>query len=81
METRKIERAIPYPYNPGEYRLSKLTSGPRGGKKWQTIYSQPATGGSYRTVLEVGATYKETYWTNGFPRSSEFIVKPGPDQW
>lgn len=68
-----VELTIPRPYNGGEWRISKQVIGPRGGKSWRKIISQPATGGSYRTELEPG-TYKETYWTNGFPSSRTFEV-------
>jgi hypothetical protein len=68
-----VRLSIPRPYNGGEWRISKEVTGPRGGKSWQTIISQPATGGEYRTDLEPGR-YKETYWTNGWPTSSTFTV-------
>jgi len=70
----QVNLSIPLAYNPGEWRISKQVTGPRGGKKWATVISQPATGGEYRTSLEPGM-YKETYWTNGWPTSRTFEVK------
>lgn len=65
--------SIPRPYNGGEWRISKKIIGPRGGVRWETMISQPATGGIYRTELAPGV-YKETYWSNGFPTSREFTI-------
>lgn len=75
-EIEKIEvvMSIPYPYNPGEYRISREVTGPRGGKKWQTVFSCPATGGEVTLHLTPGEKYKETYWTNGWAVSSEFVA-------
>lgn len=70
---KSITRAVPYPYNPGEYRISKQITGPRGGKKWETIYSQPCTGGQVILTVSPGL-YKETYWSNGWPTSEQFRV-------
>jgi len=65
---------IPAAYNAGEWRLSKLVYGPRGGKQWKRMtYGIAATGGSYITQLEIGTTYKTTYWVNGWAHSGEFI--------
>lgn len=69
----QVRRSVPYPYNPGEYRISKQATGPRGGKKWETVWSQPATGGEVILNLEPGQ-YKETYWSNGFATSETFTV-------
>lgn len=69
----QVNLTIPRPYNGGEWRISKQVTGPRGGKRWETVVSQPATGGIYRTDLEPGQ-YKQTYWTNGFPTSTEFEI-------
>ncbi|MBA2680291.1 MAG: hypothetical protein H0U76_18075 [Ktedonobacteraceae bacterium] len=69
----EVHLSIPYPYNGGEWRISQQVIGPRGGKKWERIIKQPATGGTYITDLEPGL-YKETYWTNGWPSSSTFEV-------
>lgn len=63
--------SIPRPYNGGEWRISKQVTGPRGGKRWERIISQPATGSEYHTDLEPGI-YKETYWSNGWPTSHVF---------
>lgn len=69
----QVALSIPLAYNAGEWRISKQVVGPRGGKRWVKIISQPATGGEYRTSLAPDL-YKETYWTNGWPTSSEFEV-------
>lgn len=69
----QISLDIPRPYNGGEWRVSKQITGPRGGKSWQRIISQPATGGTYITDLDPGQ-YKVTYWSNGWPSSYEFTV-------
>ncbi len=69
----EVRLAIPNAYNAGEWRISRQVIGPRGGKSWKKVISQPATGGEYRTSLEAG-TYKETYWTNGWPTSRTFEV-------
>jgi hypothetical protein len=71
---QRVSFTIPYVYNPGEWRVSKQVIGPRGGKKWVKVISQPATGGEYTTYLEPG-TYKETYWTNGWPTSDTFEIE------
>lgn len=70
----QVQLSIPLTYNAGEWRISKQVIGPRGGKHWEKIISQPATGGEYHTSLEPGL-YKETYWSNGWPTSSTFEVK------
>ncbi len=69
----KVRLRIPYPYNPGEYQLSRQVTGPRGGKSWEIIHSQPATGGKFVLWLEPGK-YKETWWSNGWPSSKELEV-------
>lgn len=63
----------PRPYNGAEWRISRQTIGPRGGKSWETVISQPATGGEFRTDLAPGH-YKQTYWSNGWPTAKEFDV-------
>jgi hypothetical protein len=68
-----IELSIPRPYNGGEWRISRQVVGPRGGERWEIVISQPATGGSYIAELAEGR-YKQTYWTNGWPTSTEFDV-------
>ncbi len=72
----QVSISIPYPYNPGECRVSKLVIGPRGGKRWEKVFSTPATGGEYQTSLEPGR-YRKTWWSNGFPRSTTFDVSEG----
>src|SRR6266851_5185019 len=69
-----VRLSIPRPFNGGEWRLSRLVAGPRGGKNWETIQSIPATGGEYCTRLPEGV-YKETWWSNGRPSSSTFTIK------
>lgn len=69
----KVTLTIPKPYNGGEYRVSQKVTGPRGGQKFQRVYSTPATGGQAVIDLEPGI-YKETWWANGFPKSQEFVV-------
>lgn len=68
-----VRLSIPRPYNGGEWRVSKEVTGPRGGKHWERIISEPATGGEYRTRLEAG-NYKRTTWSNGWPSSHLFTV-------
>ena len=77
-ETKLVVLGIPNPYNGGEYRLSMRTRGPRGEKKWETIYSTPATGGKFSIELEPG-DYKETWWANGWPKKLEWSLVRNSD--
>lgn len=72
--TMFVRLAIPAPYNGSEWRISKEVTGPRGGKHWEKIISQPATGGEYHTTLGEGR-YKETVWTNGWASASIFTIE------
>ena len=60
--------------NPGEWRLSRKTVGPRGGIRWVKIYSTSATGGYLPDLQLAPGEYKITYWSNGWPRSEFFDV-------
>ena len=68
-----VELTIPLPHNGGEWRISRKIIGPRGGIRWETLISQAACGGIYRTQLQKG-NYKETYWSNRMPHKREFTV-------
>ena len=73
-KTFNVPIEIDYPYNPGEWRLSRHVTGPRGGKSWQKIYSCPATGGYLPDARLEPGEYKVTYWSNGWPYSYRFAV-------
>lgn len=73
-QKHEIWLEIPAVYNPGEWRLSKQITGPRGGKKWQRVtHGIAATGGDQQMFLSAGL-YKETWWSNGWPTSRQFTV-------
>lgn len=75
----KATISIPYPYNPGECRISRKVIGPRGGESWQTIHSQPATGGNVVFNDLPEGEYKKTWWSNGWPSSVKFSVIEMPE--
>lgn len=72
--TFNIPLHVPAVYNPGEWRISKQITGPRGGKRWERLFSAPATGGYYPDAQLAPGLYKQTVWTNGWPSASYFEV-------
>lgn len=60
--------------NPGEWRLSRKTVGPRGGVKWARVYSTAATGGYLPDMQLAPGEYKITYWSNNIARCEYFDV-------
>lgn len=77
----RVSFSIPMPYNGGEWRISRRVVGPRGGLHWETVISQPATGGVYCADLKIGETYKQTYWTNGFATATLFAITENGIEW
>lgn len=65
---------VPYPHDPGEFRISKKVVGPRGGVRWVRFHSQPATGGQLVRDFPPGE-YKITYWSAGWPHhGGSFVI-------
>ena len=69
-----VRLRIPRDPNTGDYRLSKLVTGPRGGKHWESIFHTPATGGEYSGWLGAGE-YKETIFSNGWATKTTFKIE------
>jgi hypothetical protein len=68
-----VSVAVPNAYNPGQFKIQKLVTGPRGGKSWKTVHASSATGGTVELALDQGQ-YKKVWWSNGWPQSKKFAI-------
>lgn len=70
----KIMLNVPAVYKPGEWRISRLIIGPRGGQSWERVTHGISATGGWKTLWLSAGTYKETWWSNGWPHSRRFRV-------
>ena len=61
------------PFTGEEWSIYQQTIGPRGGKHWNKIRTETATGATYTTKLEPGV-YKIVYYDHRIARSEHFNV-------